>query len=158
MSREEMINELVKEYGLSDHLKKQTPIENGSPEWDKIIEIACDIEVIEVEKNNSSSAHWIEDEKGTTNTEKGTHFYFEIEDEVMSYFNIVDYRDSNDRNMYIEMNKEYKETGEIFDICNQDTKENLKEDYMYMYSDDEGHFFKHIETREYIKINKRLRG
>ena len=51
--------------------------------------------------------------------------------------------------------KDYKK---VFDICNQDTKENLKEDYMYMYSDDEGHFFKHIETREYIKINKRLRG
>ncbi len=90
MSREEMINELVKEYGLSDHLKKQTPIENGSLEWDKIIEISGKIEIDEVEKNNLQKENWIEDEKGITNTEKGTHFYFEIEDEVMSYFKIVE--------------------------------------------------------------------
>lgn len=90
MSREEMINELVKEYGLSDHLKKQTPIENGSPEWDKIIEIACDIETNEVEKNNLQKMNWVETKEGITNTQEGTDFYYEIEDEVMSYFKIVE--------------------------------------------------------------------
>jgi len=48
--------------------------------------------------------NWIEDEKGITNTEKGTHFYFEIEDEVMSYFKIVDMNPQR----LIKLNRRYK--------------------------------------------------
>ena len=84
------ILKLIKKYGLSDHLKKQTPIEENSPEWNTVIEIACDIELDEVKKNNLQKVNWIETKEGITNTEKGTHFYFEIEDEVMSYFKIVE--------------------------------------------------------------------
>jgi predicted transcriptional regulator len=98
------ILKLIKKYGLSDHLKKQTPIENGSLEWHKIIEISGEIEIDEVEKNNLQKENWIEDEKGITNTEKGTHFYFEIEDEVMSYFKIVDMNPQR----LIKLNRRYK--------------------------------------------------
>lgn len=47
-----------------------------------------------------------------------------------------------------------KDINKVFDICNLHTNENLKENYMYMYSNNESntHHFKHIETREYIKI------
>ena len=83
------ILKLIKKYGLSDHLKKQTPIEENSPEWEKIIEIACEIEVDEVEKNNLQKSNWIETKEGITNTQKGIDFYYEIEDEIIGYFKIV---------------------------------------------------------------------
>ena len=83
------ILKLIKKYGLSDHLKKQIPIEENSSEWEKIIEIACEIEVDEVKKNNLQKSNWIETKEGITNTQKGIDFYYEIEDEIMGYFKIV---------------------------------------------------------------------
>jgi len=87
----EKILALIKKYGLSDHLLDQTPIEEMSTEWNKIIEIACEIEVDEVSKNpNARKLYWVETEEGISNTQEGTDFYYEIEDEVMSYFKIVE--------------------------------------------------------------------
>jgi hypothetical protein len=86
---DDKILKLIKKYGLSDHLKKQIPIEENSSEWEKIIWIACEIEVDEVKKNNLQKSNWIETKEGITNTQTGIDFYYEIEDEIMGYFKIV---------------------------------------------------------------------
>ena len=41
---------------------------------------------------------------------------------------------------------------EVFNICSKFTDQNLKDDYMYMYTDDNNHYFKHIVNRNSIKI------
>jgi|TARA_R100000084_G_C4647059_1_gene147387 hypothetical protein len=54
--------------------------------------------------------------------------------------------------MYVE-----KDTDLVFEVCNQAVNYpqktiDLFNDYMYMYSMGATHYFKHIETREYINI------
>jgi len=43
---------------------------------------------------------------------------------------------------------------EVFNICSKFTEQNLKDDYMYMYTseDKQRHYFKHIDNRNTIKI------
>lgn len=33
-----------------------------------------------------------------------------------------------------------------------------RKQYMYMYSEGNKHYFKHIDTRQYIKINKKIKN
>ena len=42
----------------------------------------------------------------------------------------------------------------VFDVCSEHTNENLKDEYMYMYSNDflNSHHFKNIMTRQEIKL------
>lgn len=87
-----MIKTLIKKYNLQDHFEKQLPIENQSPEWEKIIDIACEIERYVVEKNNLQKTHWIKKEWGIQNSDIGIELYYQIEDQVMELFNVVEQR------------------------------------------------------------------
>ena len=40
----------------------------------------------------------------------------------------------------------------VFETCNELTDVDLLNDYMYMYSLDNVHYFKNIDTRKYIKV------
>lgn len=45
----------------------------------------------------------------------------------------------------------------VFETCNRFTDADLINDYMYMYSlDTDRHYFKNIETREYIEVVARV--
>jgi|TARA_R110002050_G_scaffold148608_4_gene274931 hypothetical protein len=80
---------LLKEYNLQDYYEKQLPIKEQSAQWEKLINIAGEIETYVVEKNNLQKTHWIEKEWGIQNTDKGFELYCQIENEVMEHFNIV---------------------------------------------------------------------
>ena len=41
---------------------------------------------------------------------------------------------------------------EVFNICSKFTEQNLKDDYMYMYTDNKNYMFKNINTDEIITI------
>lgn len=45
-----------------------------------------------------------------------------------------------------------KDTNSVFNACAEGIGVNLKNDYMYMYSEGNLHHFKSIETREYIAV------
>ncbi|BAQ94070.1 hypothetical protein [uncultured phage_MedDCM-OCT-S28-C10] len=83
------ILKLIKKHKLYNYYKDQTPIVVNSPEWNQIIEIACEIEKSEVEKNNLQKTNWIQTKEGITNTQEGSDFYYLIEDRIVSYFNII---------------------------------------------------------------------
>ena len=45
-----------------------------------------------------------------------------------------------------------KDTDAVFDACARGTEVNIKDDYMYMYSQGDLHHFKSIETRTNIAV------
>lgn len=46
----------------------------------------------------------------------------------------------------------------VFDVCNNHTDENLKDEYMYMYSSKtlNSHYFKNIMTRQQIRVRVKI--
>jgi len=48
----------------------------------------------------------------------------------------------------------------VFDVCDNHTDENLKDEYMYMYSSEllNSHYFKNIMTRKEITVRATING
>jgi len=49
------------------------------------------------------------------------------------------------------MELQFVDSQKVFEKCFNTDEE--REQYMYMYSKDNTHYFKHIDTREYISVN-----
>jgi len=53
-----------------------------------------------------------------------------------------------------------KDITKVFDVCENHTDENLKDEYMYMYSSEllNSHYFKNIMTRKEIRVRATING